>query len=129
MLGGCRMRRWPPGSTLLPGGYWHPHASEQARTIAEAGMILRVQVGSGLHGTGVAGQDDRDEMGLCVEPPQFVTGLARVPSGVGGSGRRFGSSSTSGTLRGTGQAGWLIDQVPVIWMWSSIRRVSGRGWR
>lgn len=24
--------------------------------------------------------DDRDEMGLCLEPPQFVTGLARVPS-------------------------------------------------
>ena len=28
-------------------------------------MILRVQVGSGVHGTAVSGQDDRDEMGLC----------------------------------------------------------------
>jgi uncharacterized protein len=45
------------GSTALPGGFWHPHASEQARAIAEAGMILRVQ---------------------------FVTGLARVPNGIGG---------------------------------------------
>jgi len=49
-------------------------------------MILRVQVGSGVHGTSVSGQDDRDEMGVCLEPPQFVTGLARVPSGTGGEG-------------------------------------------
>ena len=49
-------------------------------------MILRVQVGSGAHGTGLAGQDDRDEMGVCLEPSQFVTGLARVPNGVGGQG-------------------------------------------
>jgi uncharacterized protein len=74
------------GPTVLPAGFWHPHASEQARAIAEAGMILRVQVGSGVHGTAVTGQDDRDEMGLCLEPPQFVTGLARVPSGIGGQG-------------------------------------------
>jgi uncharacterized protein len=47
-------------------------------------MILRVQVGSGVHGTAVSGQDDRDEMGLCLEPPEFVTGLARVPNGLGG---------------------------------------------
>jgi hypothetical protein len=47
-------------------------------------MILRVQVGSGVHGTSVTGQDDRDEMGLCLEPPQFVTGLARVPNGTRG---------------------------------------------
>jgi uncharacterized protein len=52
--------------------------------IAEGGMILRVQVGSGVHGTSVSGQDDRDEMGLCLEPPEFVTGLARVPNGTGG---------------------------------------------
>jgi hypothetical protein len=54
--------------------------------IAEEGMILRVQVGSGVHGTSITGQDDRDEMGLCLEPPQFVTGLARVPSGICGQG-------------------------------------------
>jgi len=54
--------------------------------IAEAGMILRVQVGSGVHGTSITGQDDRDEMGLCLEPAQFVTGLARVPNGIRGQG-------------------------------------------
>ena len=72
-----------PGSRALPPGYDHPHASDEARAIAERGTILRAQVGSGVHGTSVGGQDDRDEMGLCLEPPQFVTGLARVPAGLG----------------------------------------------
>lgn len=35
------------GSTELPAGFAHPHASEEARKIAEDGMILRVPVGSG----------------------------------------------------------------------------------
>jgi hypothetical protein len=43
--------------------------------IAERGTILRVLVGSGVHGTAIEGQDDRDEMGLCVEPPEHVIGL------------------------------------------------------
>src|ERR1700759_2344626 len=72
-----------PGSTMLPASFPHPHSSEEAHEIAEKGMILRVQVGSGVHGTAITGQDDRDEMGLCLEPPQFVTGLARVPNGSG----------------------------------------------
>lgn len=54
--------------------------------LAEAGMILRAQVGSGVHGTSISGQDDRDEMGICLEPARFVTGLARVPSGIDGGG-------------------------------------------
>ena len=49
-------------------------------------MILRVQVGSGVHGTSIVGQDDRDEMGVCLEPPEFVTGLAQVPNGTNGVG-------------------------------------------
>jgi hypothetical protein len=49
-----------------------------------AGHDLRVQLGSGVHGTAVSGHGDRDEMGLCLEPRQFVTGLARVPDGTGG---------------------------------------------
>lgn len=53
--------------------------------MAEAGMILRVQVGSGVHGISMdGGNDDRDEMGVCLEPPAFVTGLARVPNGIVG---------------------------------------------
>jgi len=75
------------GNRTLPPGFKHPHASEEARVIAEAGMILRVQVGSGVHGTSISGQDDRDEMGICLEPPEFVTGLARVPRGIDDSDR------------------------------------------
>ena len=53
------------------------HDSPEFARIAERGTILRCQVGSGLHGTAVDGQDDRDEMGLCVEPPEYVAGLRR----------------------------------------------------
>jgi predicted nucleotidyltransferase len=38
-------------------------------------MMLRVLVGSTVHGTAIEGMDDRDEMGICVEPPQSVIGL------------------------------------------------------
>jgi uncharacterized protein len=72
------------GERALPVGYPHAHASEEARVLAEQGTILRVQVGSGVHGTAVVGQDDRDELGICLEPAAFVTGLARVPAGRGG---------------------------------------------
>lgn len=58
----------------------HPHSSAVARDIAESGTILHVQVGSGVHGTAVTGQDDRDEMGLCLEPREYVTGVSQVPS-------------------------------------------------
>lgn len=74
------------GDRTLPPGFDHPHASEEARRIAESGLILRVQVGSGVHGTSIGGQDDRDEMGICLEPREFVTGLARVPRGIEGDG-------------------------------------------
>ena len=78
------------GDRTLPPGYAHPHASEQARRLAADGMILRVQVGSGAHGITIdGGNDDRDEMGICLEPPAFVTGLARVPNGVDGAEERI----------------------------------------
>ncbi|MEI4270483.1 nucleotidyltransferase domain-containing protein [Klenkia sp. LSe6-5] len=70
------------GDRSLSAGFDHPHASEEARRIAEEGTILRVQVGSGVHGTLIGGQDDRDEMGICLEPPQYVTGVARVGEGI-----------------------------------------------
>lgn len=52
--------------------------------------MLRVQVGSGTHGITIdGGNDDRDEMGICLEPARFITGLARVPSGADGEGERI----------------------------------------
>lgn len=53
------------------------HHSPEFAEIAERGTILRCQVGSGLHGTAVEGQDDRDEMGLCLEPAEYVVGTRR----------------------------------------------------
>jgi len=43
--------------------------------IAERGLILRGTVGSTAHGLHLAGTDDRDEMGIAVEPPDRVIGL------------------------------------------------------
>jgi uncharacterized protein len=51
------------------------HATDWHRYIAETGTILRTQVGSGLHGITIEGTDDRDEMGICIEPPECVIGL------------------------------------------------------
>jgi len=49
-----------------------PYTSEE---IAERGLILRGSVGSTAHGLHLAGTDDRDEMGIAVEPPERVIGL------------------------------------------------------
>lgn len=65
--------------SVSPGVQHHPHSSVVARDLAERGTILRVQAGSGVHGTSIDGQDDRDEMGLCLEPREYVTGVSRVP--------------------------------------------------
>ena len=40
-----------------------------------SGEILRTVVGSGVHGIAIAGTDDRDEMGVFIEPPDRVIGL------------------------------------------------------
>lgn len=37
--------------------------------------ILRCEVGSTVHGIAVDGTDDRDELGVCIEPPDWVIGL------------------------------------------------------
>lgn len=43
--------------------------------VAHAGMMLRVIVGSEVVGLSIPGQGDRDEMGICVEPAQYVIGF------------------------------------------------------
>jgi predicted nucleotidyltransferase len=45
------------------------------KTVAFENEILRGLVGSTVHGTAIDGQDDRDEMGVFVEPPEYVCGL------------------------------------------------------
>lgn len=53
------------------------HSSPEKADIAKRFTILRTQVGSGVHGVTIDDQDDRDEMGICVEPAEFVVGLRR----------------------------------------------------
>ncbi|OZE95113.1 nucleotidyltransferase [Rhodococcus sp. 15-2388-1-1a] len=52
------------------------HGSAEFATLAFENTILLGQVGSGLHGV-TTGADDRDEMGICIEPPEFVIGNRR----------------------------------------------------
>ena len=61
----------------MPSTYSKEHDLERAREIAERGCVLRGLVGSTVHGLSNPGTDDRDEMGVCVEPPEYVIGLRR----------------------------------------------------
>jgi len=45
------------------------------RAAADAGLILRSTVGSGVHGIAIAGTDDHDEMAIFVEPASWALGL------------------------------------------------------
>jgi hypothetical protein len=51
--------------------------TDAALRIAYDGCILRGLVGSTVHGLSNPGTDDRDEMGVCVEPREYVIGLRR----------------------------------------------------
>jgi len=56
----------------------------ESKEIVERGTILRTTVGSTIHGLHHGGQDDRDEMAVYVEPPEFILGLARARGIRGG---------------------------------------------
>lgn len=48
---------------------------ERAERVARTGCVLRGVVGSTVHGLSNPGTDDRDEMGVCIEPPEYIAGL------------------------------------------------------
>lgn len=50
--------------------------TDRQRSVALDNEVLRGVVGSTSHGTAIEGQDDRDEMGIFIEPPDYVCGLA-----------------------------------------------------
>lgn len=50
-------------------------AQKPQHDFAIASTIIRGVVGSRAHGLNIEGYDDRDEMGICVEPPEYVCGL------------------------------------------------------
>src|SRR5438552_12637455 len=52
------------------------------RAAAEPNTILRATVGSKLHGLNLEATDDTDEMGVCVEPPEYVVGLRQFEQWV-----------------------------------------------
>jgi hypothetical protein len=52
------------------------HTEHGDAGVAGAGEILRTVVGSGVHGIAIPGTDDHDEMGVFIEPPTHVVGLA-----------------------------------------------------
>ena len=46
-----------------------------AREVAEPNTILRCEAGSSVYGLSLDGGSDRDELGVCIEPPEYVAGL------------------------------------------------------
>jgi predicted nucleotidyltransferase len=53
-----------------------PPVSVGDRDVALANEVLRTVCGSGVHGMAIPGTDDHDEMGVYVETPEQVIGLA-----------------------------------------------------
>lgn len=49
---------------------------KDVRQMAEDNTILRAVVGSTAHGLNLEGTDDRDEMGVCIEPVERVIGFS-----------------------------------------------------
>lgn len=70
---GERARRG--GKTRSVNVFVNPHSTPEHRRVAEQHEILRVLVGSSVHGTAIDEQNDRDEMGICIEPAEYVCGL------------------------------------------------------
>jgi uncharacterized protein len=68
-----------------------------SQTLAERHTILRCEVGSTVHGLGVAGTDDRDELGVCIEPQEYVIGLQHFEQYVHRS-KPMGVRSEAGDL-------------------------------
>lgn len=69
------------GRPALPSIPWPPCPKcRTSSTATEAWLspeILRSVVGSGVHGIAIEGTDDHDEMGVYIEPPEWVLGVER----------------------------------------------------
>lgn len=77
-------------------------SSNDDRSVAEPTTILRGLVGSSVHGLVLSGTDDRDEMGVCVEPRRYVVGFGKFEQWVYRSAaereRNAGARSRAGDL-------------------------------
>jgi uncharacterized protein len=56
----------------------------ESRELVQRGTILQATVGSTVHGLHHGGQDDRDEMAVFIEPPEYLVGLGRARGIRGG---------------------------------------------
>lgn len=65
---------------------------------ALAHEILRSEVGSGVHGMAIEGTDDRDEMGVYIEPPSRVLGASQPEHYVHRTAENPGARSYAGDL-------------------------------
>lgn len=54
-----------------------PNVAYGDPSVALPNEILRSVVGSGVHGIAIEGTDDHDEMGVYIEPPEWVLGVQR----------------------------------------------------
>ena len=61
--------------TMTGPGDLRPNVSYGDGESARRNEILRTVVGSGVHGIAIEGTDDHDEMGIFVEPPNYVIGI------------------------------------------------------
>ena len=71
-----RVRGWLGGDTVTAMAS-RPIVEYGNPTVALPNEILRSVVGSGVHGIAIEGTDDHDEMGVYIEPPEWVLGVER----------------------------------------------------
>lgn len=57
-------------------------SNDEQKRLVESATILRGTVGSTVHGLHQSDQDDRDEMAIFLEPPEFLVGLRLARSGA-----------------------------------------------
>src|ERR1700722_3261149 len=83
--------------------------------IAEPTTILRGLVGSTVHGLELKGSDDRDEMGVCVEPRRYVVGFGKFEHWVYRS-----ASEREGHAGARSQAGDLDLTIYSLRKWARL---------
>lgn len=75
------------------------HDTRDKRNIAWNGLIYHARVGSAAYGIARAGVSDQDEIGICLEPPEYVTGLKTFEQW----NHHSAGSNEDGTTRKSGQ--------------------------
>lgn len=98
-----------PHTATVPTMSDQPNVEYGERGVALPNEILRSVVGSGLHGIAIEGTDDHDEMGVYIEPPEWVLGVERHREGLRLAETTGGSSQRSRRHR---SGALLAEEVP-----------------